>query len=151
MSESILEQLRERRRQQAASKTIDLPNPALEGVVGRYRVIDPLVEGKELRERVLSQFTEDDARQYYLFADTLIAACVGLYLRTENGLEPIDPDGKGPACYDNRLAESLGIEASSSREVLEALFGDNRAAIQGHAATLAQWMTSPATFRLGEA
>lgn len=142
---SLIEQLREKRRAAAGNITVDLPIPGYRGsVVGRYRLVDPLVEGKEIGDRVRAQFDDDRAREHYAFVDTLIAACQGLYLRTETGeLEPIDPDGQGPARYDARLADALGIQAGSSRDVLDALFNGNKVAIDTHALRLAQWMADP--------
>lgn len=152
---SLLEQLREKRRAAAAAKTIDLPIPGYDGdLIARYRLLDVLVDGKQLGEKIRREFTSQTERTFYGALDTLITACEGLYIRNQASgeLEPLDPDGQGPVCYDHRLAEGLELEASTARETLKALFNGEEVRILTHADQLGRWMADPASaVTLGEA
>lgn len=142
--------LREKRAEAAKRQTIDLSVGGYDGaLVARYRLLDPLKEGKEIGERVRRQFKGDeDAQLFYANADTLIEACVGLYLRDDNGeLEPIDPEGLGePVKYDHRLAAGLGIDVDDkqpARSVLLGIFNGNKVALNVHALQFTRWMGDP--------
>lgn len=153
---SILASLREKRAKAATNKTVDIAIPGYRGdLVARYHLLDPLVEGKVIGERMKREFPDDeDKMTYYALVDTLIAACDGLYLRnTEGVLEAIDPEGDGDACcYDSRLAAGLGIESDSARKTLLAVFNGNKVAVTQHSMRLQQWMADPSkNLSLGEA
>ena len=150
---TLMEQLRRKRAEAASHTTVDLAVPGYKGdIVARYQLIDVLVEGKEIQERLQRQFEKDDDRMHFGMIDTLIAACTGLYFRNDEGqLEPIDPDGQGPAQYDHRLAAAFGYEAESARDALVKLFNGNNLAIRAHALRLSEWMADPSRPPLGEA
>lgn len=148
-----MERLRRKRAEAASHTTVDLAVPGYKGdIVARYRLIDLLVEGKEIQDRMQRQFEKDDDRMHFGMIDTLIAACTGLYFRNDDGqLEPIDPDGDGPALYDHRLAAAFGYEAESARDSLVKLFNGNNLAIRAHALRLSEWFADPSRPPLGEA
>jgi hypothetical protein len=153
--ESILDRLREKRRQEAGRSTIDLPISGWGGdVIARYRLLDPLVEGRDIAERVRAQYREDQAAQeFYALIDTLIAACDGLYARDTDGeVKPLSLNGGGPATYTVELAAALGVEeAATARDVVIGLFKGNKVAARAHALRLQMWMADPeGTLRLGE-
>lgn len=145
-----MDMLRAKRAEAAKRTTIDLRVPGYDGLlVARYRLLDPLIEGREIGDRVTAQFKGDETSQiHYMHVDTLIRACEGLYLRGDNGtLEPIDPEGTGePVKYDHRLATGLGFDvdpAQPARSALLAAFNGNKVAINIHAGQLQQWMGDP--------
>lgn len=151
---SIMEQLREKRRAAAAITTIDLAIPGYDGqLVARYRLIDPLTDGKEIADRVQRQFKEDHERLFYSFVDTLVVACDAMLFRDADGkLAVIDPDDLGAMTYDERLASFLGIESTDARSALLGVFGGNRTAVMAHHTTFMRWMEDPAgNTQLGEA
>ncbi len=151
---SLMEQLRLKRAEAAARTTVDLPVPGYVGeLLARYRLLDPLVEGRQIGDRVVKQFEHEEERQFYAFADTLIAACVGLFLRGPDGeLEPLLGSSGEPVGYDAELAKGLGLEAQTAREVLLAVFADNKVAVTEQAVRLNRWMADPSKGALlGEA
>lgn len=143
---SVLNRLRDKRRRLAADQTHDMPIPGYGGeLVVRYRLLDPLVEGKEIGQRIQQQYPKAGQETEMLHAvnlDTIVNACVGFYVRREDGdLVLLDPDGTGGMDYgDPRLREFLDFDAESAREAVVLVFGGNRAAVNVHAAQLQKWM-----------
>lgn len=147
----VLEAIRAKRRKLADEHTVDLPIAGYGGeLVVRYKLLDPLVEGKAIGDRVLAQFKgkDDDAsRMYYGFVDTLIAACVGVYAKVGERLVPLNGDETLAPTYEDTddLAELLGFEPqTTARETVYQVFGGNRVALGAHAQSLAAWMADPA-------
>lgn len=142
---SIMGRLRQKRQQLAAQKTVDLPVAGYGGeLVVRYQLLDPLVEGKEVGDRVAQQFKgpEHDAdRVYYMLVDSLIAACVGFYIKDAGDLVELDPEQLGAMTWsDDRLGDFLGFQAGSARDAVLQVFAGNRIAVTRHAAALQRWM-----------
>jgi hypothetical protein len=154
VTESALERIRQRRKAAAETTTTDMPIPGFGGeLVARYRIIDPLVEGKEIGQRIAQQFPKQDQLSeatHYANVDMLIAACVGFYVKhpATGQLAPFgdtSPDhaGLAPTYEDEALAELMGFEASSARECVVGVFGGHRAAVNVHAQLLQAWMANP--------
>lgn len=152
---SLLAQVREKRRAAGAARTIDLAIPGYDGdLIARYRLVDALGEGKLIGEKIRRDFKTEEDRNYWGAVDVLITACEGFYLRNaETGeLEPLDPDGQGPVCYDHRLAKGLELDTTTARDTLTALFNGQTIRILAHAVKLAEWMQDPdSAVTLGEA
>jgi hypothetical protein len=146
MSISILDLLKERRRDAATHTTTDIPVPGYGGaLVVRYRLLDPLVEGKEIGERVASQFKGADEhaeRMFYSLVDAMIVACVAIFAKVNDALVPLAGEGTSTTFEDTTdLAEMLGFpEPGTTRETVEAVFAGNRIAVSGHAQRLQLWM-----------
>lgn len=145
----VLEAIREKRRKLADEHTTDLPVAGYGGeLVVRYKLLDPLVEGKQIGDRISAQFKGDDAgRMYYSFVDTLIVACVGVYAKVGDRLVPINGDDQFAPTYEDTddLAELLGFEPqATARETVYQVFGCNRVALEMHAQQLTAWMADPA-------
>lgn len=148
-----LEVLRQKRAEAARRTTIDMRVPGYDGVlVARYRLLDPLKEGKQIGERIRSQFKGDDESQlFFANVDTLIEACVGLFERDPDTRElaPIDPEETGePVRYDHRLAAGLGItieigDKQPARTTVLGVFNGNKVAINRHAGQVEMWMADP--------
>lgn len=157
MTGSLMDGLRAQRAEAAKHTTIDLPIPGYDSLVARYRLIDPLVESKEIGARVTKQYPGKPQEQtFWALVDTLIEACEGLYVRRDDGkVDPLDPDDAGdPVRYDVRLAAGLGIDPgdpAEARTILLGVFNGNKLAVNAHAVTLAEWMIDPAGSPLGEA
>jgi len=152
MSESILDQIARERRELADKTEVTLPIPGYTNLFCRYRLIDALVEGKQIRDRLASIRNEEE-RVAAGAIDTLVEACTGFYGREPGGeLVPIDPDGSGPLVYEERLAEAFQFEAETARDVVWGLFGGRRAAIMEHFRLYAEWSADPSSVvTLGEA
>lgn len=152
MGVSAFDRLKAKRRRNAHNTTVDLPVTGYSGeLVARYRLLDPLIEGKEIADRIDEQFKgEQEAQTFWALVDTLISACDGLYVKGDHGFEPLDPDGGGVCRYDERLADGLDLERGSARITLLSLFDDNKVAITHHALALQRWMADPEGFQ-GEA
>lgn len=155
---SLMERMREKHRVALANKHHDMPIPQFGGeLVCRYKLLDPLTDGKEITDRIIGQFKDDEtALSYYGLVDLLIEACIGFYVRGDDGnLVLLDPDEQGPITYnDPRLAAFLGIDAGdppSARNVLLGVFADNKVAARAQGQQLNEWMADPAgDARLGE-
>lgn len=140
-TDSPLERARAKRARLAEQTTTDIDVHGYGGeLVVKYRLLDPLVEGKEIGNRVASEWAKHpDEQRYYALVDSMIAACAGVYLRVDGKLEPIDPEGSEPILFDGRLAEGLGFEADTARKTVLGVFAGNRAAVVAHAMLLQRW------------
>jgi hypothetical protein len=115
--DSVLGRLRAKRAAAREEQTTDVAIPGYGGeLVCRYRLLDPLVEGKEIGNRVQQQFPkgEQEAEQIH-FALARHArsprASASTSEEPDGGLEVLDPEGEGAMDYgDPRLAEFLGFE-----------------------------------------
>lgn len=144
---SLMDRIRQKRADLAALRTIDIPVAGYGGdLVARYRLLDPLVEGKEIAERTRGQFAKEPADQmYYGIVDSMVEACTGLYGRGHVELVPLDDeDGSGAMTYsDARLGEFLGFEADEAREAVLQVFAGNRNAVIAHGLLLQKWFADP--------
>ncbi len=139
---SLLGQIREQQKDLAADKTIDIPlagyrNPEL---VARYRFVS-MEEAKELGERIRKQYDGEADRMEASMIVPMIEACIGLFAREGDKLEPVElPDGGGPCRYDDRLENFFGAEPSGSAKaaVLVAFKGNGHAAVR-HGRILSEW------------
>lgn len=143
---SMLDRVRARR-QEANDQTIDMVIPGwgdLE-LTARYRLLDPLVEGKAIGRAVRKKYKDEEEQMFWARINTLIEACEGIYGRNENGdLVPVSVNGSGePARYGTALGEALGIEAADARDVVIGLFRDNKVAANTHGIRLQAWMADP--------
>jgi hypothetical protein len=146
---SIVGRLRAKRRAASEKQTIDLPIPGYDGeLVVRYRLLDPLVEGKELGDRIAGEFrgpSLDAERGYYLAVDTLIAACVAIFAKVNGDLVPIAGEGTITSFEDtDALADLLAFDPlDTARKTVEAVFVGNKVAINGQSVHLNVWMLDP--------
>lgn len=146
---TVLGQLRAKRRKAAEETTTDLPVPGYDGeLVIRYRLLDPLVEGKAIGDRLERQFKaadQDSERVYYGLVDGLIAACVAVFAKVGDALVPLAGEGTVTTLEDtDDLAELLGFEpCETARETVEAILGDKRIIVSGYARRLQMWMGDP--------
>jgi hypothetical protein len=143
---SLLDKIREQRHDTAAESTIDLPIPGWDfELVARYHAIDPLVEGKDIQERVRRQFRGDQvAQEFWTLIDTMIAACDGLYGRETDGvLKPVSTDGDRPVRFGSELAAALDLPDASARDVVIGVFLGNKSAARGHGLRLQLWLVDP--------
>jgi hypothetical protein len=148
---SVLASLREKRRNAAANLTTDMPIPGYAGeLVVRYRLLDPLVEGKTIGDRVQAQFSAaglESERVYYGLVDGLIAACVAIFAKVGDELVPLAGEGTVTTYEDtDDLAELLGFTpAATTRATVVEVFGgsEHKIAVSGHAIRVQRWMSDP--------
>lgn len=147
------DRLKEHRRRLAAGREpLDVAIPGYnDELVARYRVLD-YDELQKLRRRggKMAQ-AQDPEAELKVTMDTIAAACVGMFVRQEDGSLllmnecPSDLDlGDEPICYDERLAEVLGIELptqSKVRSLIYQVFGEEDLLIFGHLERIDGWMS----------
>lgn len=144
-SESLFEQLREKRAEAQAGKETLIPIPGYDReppiLMAKYRVLDGDVINKIARK--VNQETRDQwDRQMLAAMDGMIAACVGMYVDLQDGNEPqqMTKNGLPIMGYTAELAEALEFAASSAREVVRGVFVSNDVAIMQHNIRLSMWM-----------
>lgn len=105
-----------------------------------------LPKGKQLDKitrDVLREFKDTYSRNLWLGVDTMIELSDGLYVHPDgyDNPVPLDPDESGEAVGFNQvLAESLGWQVRTAREVVMKLFDNNHQAIADHVERLNGWM-----------
>jgi hypothetical protein len=146
-----LERLKELRRKRGEERRpLDLAIPGYEDqLIARYRVLDhDKVEKLKRRVRKMVQAQDDDAELKGAM-DTIAAACVGMFVRQEDGsLKPMNecPSdlelGDEPIRYDERLAEVLGIDSEGKvRTLIFQMFGEEGLIIENHFQRIDAWMS----------
>lgn len=151
-NDTVIGRLRAKREALAREQTIDMPIPGYGGeLVCRYRLLDPLTEGKEIGQRLQTQFPKKEQETellHFVNVDTIVAACVGFFIKHPGSgdLHPLGDSADGmaglaPTYEDTQLAELLGFEAETARQAVVAVFGGNRAAVNVHAMRLQSWMS----------
>jgi len=141
IDQNLLEQLRQRRKELFENRSAYISITGYEdlGLVCQYKLLDSK-EMDRIAEKVRRQVKNKVDRGMFTAVDTFIEACEGLYLEREGAYVPFDPNRQGfPLKYEPALAEFLGFSADSARKVVFGLFGDNDAAIAGHAMRLQRW------------
>lgn len=146
-NDTVMGQLRGKRQRLAAEQTVDLPVAGYGGeLVVRYRLLDPLTEGKAIGDRVLAQFKEQDERVYHALVDSLIAGCIAIFAKVGTELVPLAGEATVTTFEDTTaLAELLAFdEPAGARKTVEEVFGGNRNAVIAHGLKLQNWMADPA-------
>jgi hypothetical protein len=140
-SESLKEGLRRQRESNLQNETLNLALPEYTDpeLVGQYRMVDPS-ELAAIGEKLKREFKNRMELVTYGAIDSIIAACVGLYARPAGSKELISLDEGIPLRFDSRLADYLGIEATTAREVVIQTFGANMYAIIDHNVKITRWM-----------
>jgi hypothetical protein len=118
---SLLETLRQRRSEQAVEHAYDLEVPGYDGCL--VLRLAPLA-GETLSKLVdRAQKSKSPTKEFNANADMILLATQEVLGRRSRGdeLESVDPDG-GTVRIDERLAELFGLQASTAREVLVALW-----------------------------
>lgn len=141
---NAFDRLKARRRKLAEDKTLDLPVQGYGGdLVVRYKLLDwdtlNEIETKALR-------SDNPRAELYGQMDTLIAACDMVLIKADGDKEPrpaheADPSLGEPLRFDERLADKLGFEAKSAREVLVGVFDGNETAIPPIYQALSRWLS----------
>jgi hypothetical protein len=149
--ESILDRLRAKRSEHAAQRQLDLEVPGYDGLLAlRLRPISGRTLGVLGERRDSSSSPE---RDFNLNADTLIAACRAVLVRSDRSHSwSVLPDGDGePVRLDERCAERLGVDARDpngkprARLLVKALFSGANApdlAVARLVGTYGEWATT---------
>lgn len=123
---SVLLSLKERRQQVLKEQILSLPVPRWSdpAIVVKYQPV-PHAFIRKAQSRLEKATKERRAElEIEANADILIHGCVAVVAvldGREYSLRPGDPEGE-PTTFDADLAENLGVEGSSARKVLRALF-----------------------------
>lgn len=143
---NLLDELRERRAEIGSDRTMDLEVPGYDGLlVVRYRRL----EWDEISKIATKTEKSKNPRRILLHqVDVLIAACEQVLIVHEGSLKPINeafPElGDEPVRYDVPLANALGFQAGSAREVVLGLFKLELAVVGHHTDLLEFFGTSSA-------
>lgn len=139
--ESLKEGLRRQRKESIEMVSLELALPEYSNpqLVGKYHIVDP-DEMAKIGNKIKSEFKTMQDRVRYGSIDSIIEACDGLYARMPGEKELIPLDSEIPMKYDIRLAEYLGFEVTTAREVVLETFGQNIYAIIDHNMKITRWM-----------
>lgn len=139
--ESLREGLRRQRQENLENTTVDIPLPEFDNpqLVGRYHFVDTDVMEK-MGKRIMTEFKSRSERTVYAAVDSIIEACDGLFAKLPDSEELIPLDTDIPMTYDSRLAEYLGFESTTARDVVFQVFGGNTYAILDHSMKITKWM-----------
>lgn len=139
--ESIRDRIRAERESIAAEKSLDLVVPGYSGLLAiRYRSISD----REM-ERYAARIQKENDAGIRAGYDLLIEACEAILVRmeTDQEFEILEDDDGDRVRFDIRLAEFLGVEASSARETVAAIFspeGVQSLAAFDQAASVLAWL-----------
>lgn len=150
--ESLMEQLRDRRRELAATKETLITIPGFEdsGLACKYRLMDRQ-ETEKIGKRIRKLTKDRGDFQMLVLVDILIHACEGFWLRREGEVVPLKMnDGNGAPRIErwDQLASFMGYEAEvgekppDQRVALYYVFGDNEFAVGQHAIALNRWFAN---------
>lgn len=136
---SIMDQVREQREElKEEEHHLDLDIPGYNGLLVaryipvRFQVIEKLAKAAQKDRSGVS-------KNVLASTDTLIEACQEIFLRVDGELQPI-PTGSGvPVTFEKRLAEALGFEATTAREVVAGVFA-NEFGVIDHNVRYSKWL-----------
>lgn len=137
-SSSLLDQLRVIREELGKARETALEVPGYEGLLFvKYQYVDGMWdEMKKIGQAV--EKSKNPRKELYGQADTLLFACKEVVVyqperadADENGYCPILPN-QGVTKFDENLAEALGFEAKTAREVLFGVFRNHLAISKQH-------------------
>ena len=148
---SVLQALSEKRRAIADTKEAYIPVPGYDSAPPILLVKYRLLSGNELNvigERVMRQVKGRWERQLQAAAQTLVAACDGIFYDMEDGSgpQPLTYSEQPITGFTEALASALGFadkvgDINRPTEVLFALFGNNEVMVSQHSIRLNRWMT----------
>lgn len=118
---SVFEALRAKRAEHSAESIFDVDVPGYQGLL--VLRLGPIASAKLSALRARMEKSRAPERDANLNADYLIAACRDVLVRqsVDEPLAPADVDE--PMRLDSRLAEALGLSASSARDVVRQVYG----------------------------
>jgi hypothetical protein len=120
-SAAVMDLLRAKRAEHTASRTYDIDVPGYGGLL--LIRCGPPPPGALARLRVRYERSRSPERDFDMNVDLLIVACVDVLYRPDAKAEPRPISLGDPMGLDERLAEGLGLDAKSGRELVRQLFG----------------------------
>jgi hypothetical protein len=143
---SIMESLRARHRELQEKEYVDLEIPGFRGeLLCRYRLLDSR-EVAKIGKRARKQSGNDEDGALIATMDALISSCVEFYYRHGDGsMHPLSQSisqDAPPVRYDASLANFLGLDATTAREVCLGVFGGegHDLSVLLHGRQLQRWM-----------
>lgn len=135
--------LRDRRENIAKERTIDLPIPGYDGeLIARYQRVEYPVIRRIIEKMQKQKAATGDRADLYAMIDTIVAACKEILYKSEDGkLTRLSPNG--PVRFDRTLAEGLGFQAETARQIVLEVF-NNELAIGAHHSDLMEWLQGEA-------
>jgi hypothetical protein len=118
---SVFDVLRAKRAEHSVDSTFDVEVPGYQSLLVLRLGPIPGATLSALRARMEKSRAAE--RDFNLNADYLIAACRDVLTRKTQDEQLAPPDEDEPMRLDVRLAEALGLTATSAREVVRQLYG----------------------------
>ena len=141
-SSSLMESLRQQRREILADDHTDEPIPGYSNpmLVARYGIIEAR-DVSNIQRKVERQTKDRFDRELYTTIDVLLSACQGIYVLRPEDTEPVPLEGpNGIMSYDTELAEFLDLgDVQNARQILRAVFASDHA-VMFHALRVQRWM-----------
>jgi hypothetical protein len=139
----VLDSLRQQRAELTENTTtlISIPGYERPVLLAQYRLMDG-VELNKIARKVQKQSRDQWQRQIFAATDVLIAGCTGFYVDKNDGEgpQPLTVNGDPVDGYSPPLAEGLGFNATTAREVLFGVFTNNELAIAAHSMRYQRWL-----------
>jgi chromatin remodeling complex protein RSC6 len=140
---SILDSIREQHKRMTSDHSLMEAIPGYDSLYVKYRLLTVDGDIKRISNKINREYKDDIDRAFYSAIDALVASCEGFYYYDGEQFHPLaesfGPD-EPPVLYGPRMAEFLGVEANTAREVVKAVFGYNEPAILQHAQVVTGWM-----------
>lgn len=152
VADNALSRLREQHAELRRERTLDLRVPGWSGMlIARYTPVRA-GEMRKLSARITKLAGQDTPEaDLTAAADIIVTACKEMLIRSDDGELKLLADEAGldaPVRYDKQLAEILGFEAESAREVVYNVFpqfpdgGVIESTVNAHAAEIAEWIAN---------
>jgi hypothetical protein len=138
--QSLLDQLRAERKEGMEDVQTLIPVPGYDTVplLIQYRMMD----GHELdriSRKVMKQSRDRWTRSLTAALDVMIAAATGVFVEYNGEVKPLTLNGQPVPGFTSELAESLGFEARTAREVVIGTFQNKDMHIANHSMKLQRW------------
>ncbi len=147
-----LGRLREQRESIRSEETLDLRVPGYDDLQVRYKLMSEKATEEVAKKIEAAQRSGSGRKNLDAVADFLIAACDSVLVRDGDGFECLVDDSGVPVRFDATLAEALGFESETARDIVLETFspkGDD--GLRRHPDSMIDQFMAIASWRRGRA